>query len=78
MGSEMCIRDRPYIDPIENGKFKVDLKGINAMRLERAGLLPEHIAVSGDCTACHPEKYWSHRVTNGVRGSQAAVIELLK
>ena len=68
----------PYIDPIENGKFKVDLKGINAMRLERAGLLPEHIAVSGDCTACHPEKYWSHRVTNGVRGSQAAVIELLK
>lgn len=66
----------PFIEPIESGKFKVDLKGINAMRLERAGLLPEHIAVSGDCTACLPEKYWSHRVTNGVRGSQAAMIQL--
>ena len=78
MTSALGVCATPYIDPIENGKFKVDLKGINAMRLERAGLLPEHIAVSGDCTACHPEKYWSHRVTNGVRGSQAAVIELLK
>ena len=46
-------------------------------RLEQAGLLESHIAVSGDCTACLPEKYWSHRVTHGERGSQAAMIELL-
>ena len=55
----------------------MDLKGINATRLERVGLRPEHISVTADCTACLPEKYWSHRITGGVRGSQAAVIQLL-
>ena len=48
-----------------------------AMRLERCGLLSEHISVTDDCTACLPKKYWSHRATGGVRGSQAAVIQLL-
>ena len=66
-----------YIEVLPTGKFHVDLKGLNACRLEQAGLLESHIAVSGDCTACLPEKYWSHRVTHGERGSQAAMIELL-
>ena len=34
----------------ENGKFAVDLKAINAMRLEQAGLDPARIAVCGFCT----------------------------
>jgi len=67
----------PYIQAGEDGKFHVDLKGLNARRLERAGLDSGHIDISGECTACLPERYWSHRVTNGVRGSQAAVIQLL-
>ena len=65
------------IEALPTGKFRVDLKWLNVRRLERAGVLPEHIAVSQDCTACLPEKYWSHRATNGERGSQAAVIQLL-
>ena len=65
------------IEVLPTGKFHVDLKGLNAKRLESAGLDPEHIAVSADCTCCLPEKYWSHRVTHGERGSQAAMIELL-
>ena len=77
MTAALGVRATPFLAPIENGKFKVDLKGINAMRLERAGLLPAHISVTADCTACLPEKYWSHRATGGVRGSQAAVIQLL-
>lgn len=67
---------RPFLHPLENGKFLVDLKGINAYRLTHAGLSRGHVAVSGDCTACLPEKYWSHRVTQGRRGSQIAVIQL--
>ena len=59
-----------------NGKFHVDLKGVNRALLLRAGLLPEHIAVSGECTRCLHEKYWSHRATNGQRGVQAGVIML--
>lgn len=65
-----------FMEVIEGGKFRVDLKGINAMVLERAGVRPEHVAISGDCTACLHDKYWSHRYTKGERGSQAAVIQL--
>ena len=66
----------PFIKIKENGKFSVDLKGINAKRLELAGLEPDHIAVCGDCTACMEAKYWSHRRQGAERGSMAAVIEL--
>lgn len=66
----------PFIKIKENGKFSVDLKGINAKRLELAGLEPEYIAVCGECTACMEEKYWSHRRQGAERGSMAAVIEL--
>ena len=67
----------PYVKDWGAGKFKVDLKGINAALLARAGLEPAHIEVSDQCTACLPHKYWSHRVTGGARGSQAAMIQLL-
>jgi hypothetical protein len=66
----------PYIKIKENGKFTVDLKGINARRLELAGLDPANIAVCDDCTSCMGDKYWSHRKVGGDRGSMAAMIEL--
>lgn len=56
------------------GKFFVDLKGVNRALLIRAGIAPEHIAVSGECTVKNTDKYWSHRATGGQRGAQAAVI----
>ena len=60
----------------ENGKFAVDLKNINAMRLEQAGLERSHIAVSQVCTSCNPDKFWSHRKLGTSRGSMAAAIQL--
>lgn len=68
---------KEHIISLENGKFRVGLKEINAALLRRAGVAPGHIEISADCTACLPEKYWSHRVTQGERGSQAAMIQLL-
>ena len=59
-----------------NGKTHVDLRGANARRLVQLGLKRENIDVSDECTMCLPEKYWSHRATNGVRGSMAAAIML--
>lgn len=58
------------------GKSFVDLKGVNRALLLRAGLTEAHIDVSPECTMCAPEKYWSHRATAGVRGSQGAIIRL--
>ncbi len=62
---EACIR------PAGN-KFYVNLKGINALILRRAGV--RHIEISDACTMCEPQRFWSHRVTRGQRGAQGAII----
>ena len=67
----------PFIQDRGDGKFGVDLKGLNALWLRRSGLRVENIDISPDCTMCQPDKYWSHRYTKGERGSQAALISLL-
>ncbi len=63
-----------YISPKGEEKYRVDLKGINRFLLEKRGLLPENIEVSGECTACGADKYWSHRATKGLRGVNGAFI----
>ncbi|MBR1660587.1 MAG: peptidoglycan editing factor PgeF [Oscillospiraceae bacterium] len=64
-------------NPEREGKYFLDLRGANARRLVRLGLDPANIAVSGECTVCSHDRYWSHRYTKGQRGSQGAVIQLL-
>ena len=61
----------PFIRKSES-KYYVNLKEINALILRRAGV--RHIEISADCTMCHPDRFWSHRATGGIRGSQGAVI----
>jgi len=53
-------------------KYILDLKAINALSLRRAGV--KHIEISDCCTMCEPDRFWSHRVTKGDRGSQGAII----
>ena len=53
-------------------KFHLDLKAINALWLRRMGVA--QIEISDHCTACQCDRFWSHRVTRGQRGSQGAVI----
>ena len=53
-------------------KYFPDLKGINAFALRQAGV--RNIEISECCTWCESDRFWSHRVTSGVRGSQGAVI----
>lgn len=53
-------------------KYYVNLKEINALSLRAVGVT--HVEISEDCTACQSHRFWSHRVTQGRRGSQGAVI----
>ena len=63
----------PYIT--WNGhKYHIDLKAVNALWLQKAGVT--RIDISGDCTACRTDLYWSHRKHGGARGSQIAMISL--
>ncbi len=63
-----------YISADGNGKYHVDLKGINAHFMKKTGILAKHIAISDACTACHTDLYWSHRIVGDGRGSLAAII----
>ena len=56
----------------EGPKYYVNLKEINALALRRAGV--RQIEISDACTMCSPDRFWSHRVTRGIRGSQGAII----
>ena len=62
---------KQYIEQ-KGEKYFLDLKAINALVLRRAGV--QHIEISDDCTMCTPDRFWSHRVTKGDRGSQGAII----
>jgi len=53
-------------------KYYPDLKAINALALRRTGI--RQIEISDACTWCESDRFWSHRVTRGDRGSQGAVI----
>ncbi len=53
-------------------KYYINLKEINALFLRRAGVC--HIDISEDCTRCDSRRFWSHRLTGSLRGSQGGII----
>ena len=57
-----------------NGKIHFDLWKTNQLLLERAGV--GKIEVSGICTACHTEDWFSHRAEKGRTGRFGALISL--
>ncbi len=71
MGQTFGPAAEEWVRP-DGEKYYVNMKTINALALRRAGV--ELIDISGECTMCRNEKYWSHRYTRGLRGSQGAVI----
>lgn len=64
----------PAVEADGNGKYHVDLKELNRIWLARAGVAK--IDVCPACTACEPDRFWSHRRAGNARGSLAAVITL--
>ncbi len=56
------------------GRTYLDLPAINRALLIRAGVEAAHIDVCELCTVCHPELFYSHRGSGGVRGTMLAVI----
>ncbi len=57
-------------------KYLCDLWSANQAVLLSAGLSASNIHISGVCTSCHPELLFSHRRTQGKRGTLAAFLSL--
>ncbi|MGE4214503.1 MAG: peptidoglycan editing factor PgeF [Anaerotignaceae bacterium] len=58
------------------GKYKIDLWGINRDLMIEAGILPENIEITDYCTMCHDDLFYSHRKMGEERGSLAAFLSL--
>ncbi len=57
-------------------KEHFDVPQANALLLQRAGVLPEHIEMSGICTKCDTEHWFSHRGQGPNTGRHGGVIML--
>ena len=53
---------------------RLDLRAINVIRLERAGLSPGRIRLAGPCTRCRNDRYWSYRAQPLEKGRQLSWI----
>ncbi len=58
------------------GRYQLNLWEANFRILEEAGLSKENIHISGVCTSCNHELLFSHRKTQGKRGSLAAFLAI--
>ena len=58
-------------------KYQLDLWKANEIVLLRAGVLPEHLAVTDICTCCNPKILFSHRASHGKRGNLGGFLCLI-
>lgn len=55
-----------------NGKYMANLLETNKQILLSSGIPEKNIIISDVCTKCNSELLWSHRATNGHRGTMCA------
>ncbi len=55
-------------------KYFIDLSTANKIQALNAGILPENIWQSGECTFCSPDKFYSYRYLKGSEGRQGGFI----
>jgi copper oxidase (laccase) domain-containing protein len=58
-------------------KYMLDLPYINKYQLLGCGLKEEHIEMSGVCTACEADKYFSYRKEQGCSGRFMSMIGMV-
>ena len=61
---------------VRGEKYMLDLPLINKKQLLDSGLLEEHIEMSGICTACEVDKFFSYRKEQGCSGRFMSMIGL--
>lgn len=59
------------------GAAYLDLPEANRLQAKRAGVRPDRIADTGECTCCSAERYFSYRRTGGKTGRQYGIICLI-
>lgn len=58
----------------DNGKYQLNLQSLNEILFLQAGVLPENITISHNCTSCENTVFFSHRKDNGKTGRMMSFI----
>src|SRR6056297_886415 len=74
--SELC-GESVLLGTEKPGRWKVDLWEANRMQLAKAGVKAENIGVSGLCTFCRDDLFYSHRRDKGKTGRMAGIMEIV-
>ncbi len=61
----------------ERGKYKLDLKRVNKIQAEEAGVPSSQIELSDICTSCNKQDYFSYRGEHGCSGRFMSAISLI-
>lgn len=65
-----------FYETVQNGKWKIDLHGIIKSEMIEKGLKEDNIHISGICTKCRNDLFFSYRGDHGKTGSLAAFMQL--
>lgn len=65
-----------FLEPFGSDRFKIDLWKANKLMLTEAGIPEKNITISGLCTKCNEEMFFSYRRDKGRNGSLSAIMEL--
>lgn len=57
-----------------NGKYMLDLARENLLQLVQSGVPAENVSLSGICTACRNDLFFSHRAQGGKSGTLGGII----
>lgn len=66
-----------FIFPKGKGKYRVDLWEANRIVLNETGISNKNIIISGLCTGCNLDLFYSYRREKGNTGRMGAVIQLI-
>ena len=66
--------EEKYYIPKENDKYMLDIAKVNFDLMTESGVNAQNISVSGICTKCHNDLFFSHRGQNGKSGTLGGII----
>jgi polyphenol oxidase len=66
-----------FCENTSSGKWHIHLQNIIKSSLVHAGLEENHICISGICTKCNKDVFFSHRGDDGKTGSLISIMQLI-
>lgn len=82
MDAARCFMDsfgnwKEFMVPYGDSKYKIDLWKANKLMLLEQGVPEKNITVSGYCTKCNEDLFFSYRRDKGNTGSLSAIMQLV-